>query len=94
MLVDGCHRVCKSGEQFTIGGSRGSKVDQSFTVFSRGLGFGGACMIGMVAKKASLFGGAELVTKKALGIVELGFEVGPSLFCGRAIVPLLAFFEV
>ena len=48
----------------------------------------------MVAMEAGLFGGAELVMKKMLGIVELGFEVGPSLFCGRAIVPLFAFFEV
>ena len=94
MLVDGCHRVCKSGEQFMIGGDIGSEVDQSFTVFSRWLGFGGGFMVSMVAMEASLFGGAKLVTKKTLGIVELGFEVGPSLFWGRAIVPLFAFFEV
>ena len=44
-------------------------------------------MIGIVAMEACLFGGVELVANKA-------FEVGPSLFCGRAIVPLLAFFKV
>ena len=77
-----------------ISGGRGSEVDQSFMVFGGGLGVGVRCVIGIVAMEACLFCGAEMVTKKALGIVELGFEVGPSFFCGRVIVPLLALFEV
>ena len=77
-----------------IGSGRGSKVDQSFMVFAGGLGFGGVCVIGIVAMEACLFCGAELAVKKTLGIAELGFELGPSFLCGRAIIPLLAFFKV
>ena len=73
VLVDGCHGICKSGEQFVIGSGRESEVDQSFMVFGGGLGFGGGCVIGIVAMKACLFCGVELVMKKTLGIVDCGF---------------------
>ena len=89
-----CGPLCPNSEQFMIGSSRGSEVDKSFTVFISGLGFVVGCTIGIVVMEACLFCGVEVVAKKVLGILELGFEVGPSLFCGRVIVPLLVFFEV